>query len=35
MFEATDTAARRICAVIPKRSDGGKDAVWRYVAIAS
>ena len=35
MLEATDTAARRIWDVIPKRSTGGNDSVWRYVAMAN
>jgi hypothetical protein len=29
MFDTIDTAARRICDVIPKRSAEGKDSVWR------
>jgi hypothetical protein len=35
MLDATDTAARRIWDVIPKRSTGGNDSVWRYVATAN
>jgi hypothetical protein len=35
MFDAIDTAARRTCAVKPKRSDAGNLDVTRYTSSTS